>query len=247
MILPKEKIKAENISPGSIVIYSLPKIGKTTALSELDDCLIVDFENGATFVDALKVRVNSMDDLVKLTQALKAEKVKTGKNPYSKIALDTVSKLEEMILPVALRDYKATVQGKNFKGTDVTSLPNGAGYKFVRDAFTRIVDVFHELCDHLILVGHVKSSMIEKEGREVNVKDLDLTGKLKNIVCASADVVGYLFRKKDGLYISFKAGNDITCGSRCQHLRGEVFMLGELLEDGSHKYFWDKIFVGETK
>lgn len=243
MELPKEKIKAKGLSPRRVVVYGLPKLGKTTALAELEDCLIVDFEKGAKFVDALKVHINGLGEMGELTQALQIEKEKQGKNPYNKIALDTATALEELVLPLAARDYKATAMGKNWQGTDVRTLPNGAGYLYIREAFQRIVDVFDDLCDHLILVGHVKDAMIDKNGKEVNAKDLDLAGKLRNIVCAKADAVGYLYRRKDGLHINFKSSDEITCGSRCLHLRGQDFLLGELKEDGTHEYHWNKIFI----
>ena len=100
------------------------------------------------------------------------------------------------------------------------------------------------LCDHLILVGHLKDSLIDKKGKEVNAKDLDLTGKLKTIVCAKADAVAYMHRDKKGIWLNFKSSDELNCGSRCQHLRGKDILLGEISEDGeSHNYYWDKIYI----
>ena len=42
MELPKTKVKASRKSPKNMIIYGAPKIGKTTVLSQLDDCLIID-------------------------------------------------------------------------------------------------------------------------------------------------------------------------------------------------------------
>ena len=247
MELPEKIIKAEGLSPQRVVIYGLPKMGKTTALTALENCLIVDFEKGSNFVDALKVRVNSIKDLGDLILALEAKQEELGgKNPYPYLALDTVSALEELILPTAARDYKATPMGKNWNGKDVRTLPNGAGYLYIRNAFQRVVDKFDAVTDHLILVGHVKDSMVDKMGKEVNAKDLDLAGKLRNIVCSKADAVAYAFRKKDGIYLNFKSSDELTCGSRCLHLRGQEIHLGELNEDGTHDYKWEQVFLKEN-
>ena len=63
MELPKEKVKASRKSPKNMIIYGAPKIGKTTVLSQLDNCLIIDLEDGSDMLDALKVKAHSLKDL----------------------------------------------------------------------------------------------------------------------------------------------------------------------------------------
>ena len=58
MELPKTKVKALPKSPKNMVIYGPPKIGKTTALSKLEGCLIIDLEEGSDMVEALKIAVD---------------------------------------------------------------------------------------------------------------------------------------------------------------------------------------------
>jgi hypothetical protein len=55
--LPKTKIKADRVNPKTMVIFSQPKMGKTTVVSKLDNCLTLDLENGSHFVDSLKMDV----------------------------------------------------------------------------------------------------------------------------------------------------------------------------------------------
>ncbi len=47
--------------------------------------------------------------------------------------------------------------------------------------------------------------MLEKKGKEVAVKDLDLTGKIKQITCANADAVGYIYREDEETMVSFNS------------------------------------------
>ena len=126
--------------------------------------------------------------------------------------------------------------GKNFdkdqKGVSVLSLPNGAGYLYLRIAFKRWIDRLNKLADHVILVGHLKDKMLDKKGKEVSSKDLDLTGKIKQITCANADAIGYIYRESDNTMISFNSMNDITAGSRCYHLKGQDIKLD-----------WTQIFI----
>ena len=231
MELPTKKVKASRKSPKNMIIYGPPKIGKTTVLSQLDDCLIIDLEDGSDMVDALKVKVNSLSDL----QAIGTAIMKQGR-PYKYIAIDTISKLEEWCEVEAKSIYKETPMGKNFDskntGASVLSLPNGAGYLYLRMAYKKWIDKLNKLADHIILVGHLKDKMLEKKGKEVAVKDLDLTGKIKQITCANADAVGYIYREGEETMISFNSMEDVTAGSRCAHLEGATMPLA-----------WDSIFI----
>ncbi len=126
IVLPTKKVKAERQNPKRIVIYSKPKTGKTTAYAGLDNNLILDLENGADYVDALKVNINSLQELLDTGKAIK----EAGK-PYKFITVDTVTALEDMIMPLAIKLYKQTPMGKNFDGDTVITLPNGAGYLYI--------------------------------------------------------------------------------------------------------------------
>lgn len=136
MELPKTKTKAKRKDPKSIVIFSQPKMGKTTILAGLDNCLLIDLEKGSYFVDALCFDVLDEAEkqdklpiviLKRLINKIAEENKKTGKKVYKYIALDTVTALEDVVLPLANKMYKDTPMGKNWIGDDVTTLPNGAG------------------------------------------------------------------------------------------------------------------------
>jgi len=230
-MLPKTIVKASRKSPKNMVIYGPPKIGKTTMLSKLDNCLIIDLEDGSDMVDALKVKVNNLSML----SAIGKEIMKENK-PYKYVAIDTVSKLEEWCETEGKRIYMQTPMGKNFEqknpGASVLSLPNGAGYLYLRIAFKQWIDRLNMLANHIILVGHLKDKMLEKKGKEVSVKDLDLTGKIKQITCANADAIGYIYRENDITMISFNSLEDTVAGSRCAHLKGQTMPLE-----------WNKIFI----
>ena len=231
MKLPTEKVKASRKSPKNMIIYGAPKIGKTSVLAELDDCLIIDLEDGSDMVDALKIKAHSLKDLQEIGTAI----IKEGK-PYKYIAIDTISKLEEWCEGYAKQIYMKTPMGKNFDqknpGASVLSLPNGGGYLYLRMAYKEWMDKLNKLADHVILVGHLKDKMLEKKGKEVAVKDLDLTGKIKQITCANSDAVGYIYREGEETMISFDSLEDVTAGSRCDHLKGATMPLS-----------WDKIFI----
>jgi hypothetical protein len=253
IVLPTTKIPASIKSPRNLIILSKPKTGKTTLLAELDNCLILDLEKGTDGIDAMKIHASSIEEIKQIGEAIK----KAG-NPYTYIAVDTVTALEEMCIPYAEKLYAKTSMGKNWfkkkldgtlaedsgKATygSILNLPNGGGYFYLREAFTKVVEFIKTWAPRTILVGHVKDTLLDKAGVEVSSLDLDLTGKLKRISTSQSDAIGYLYRKNGVNKITFKTTDEIACGARPPHLRNEEFVISELKDDKLVTY-WDKIYI----
>lgn len=241
--LPTERIKAKDSNPGKLFIFSAPKVGKTTLIAALDNCLLIDLEHGSKFVDAMKVEINSIEELSQLIALIAKENKERNGYMYKYIALDTVTKLEEMVKPLALKMYRETPMGKNFTDDDILSLPQGAGHYWLRRAFKKVWESMLPLCETLILLGHVKDKSIAKDGKDLSVKDIDLSGKLRNITAADNDAIAYLHREDNKCYMSFKTGDDVTCGARPMHLRNKEILVSEWdPKTDTFQFYWDKIF-----
>jgi energy-coupling factor transporter ATP-binding protein EcfA2 len=231
--LPTKIVKATTKSPKNMIIFSKPKVGKTTLLAQLDNCLIIDLENGTDYVDAMKVKANSVADIAKIGKAI----TDAGK-PYKFIAIDTITALEEMCIPYAEELYSKSAMGKSWftKGKaeygSILNMANGAGYPWLRQAFEKIL-------------GYIKTlaTLLEKNGAEFNSLDLDLTGKLKRITTSNSDAIGYLYRKGNQNILSFKTNDEIACGARPEHLRNAEIVVSEVNADGSITTSWDKVFI----
>ena len=236
IILPTSKVKATRQNPKRIVIYSKPKTGKTTAFAGLDNNLLIDLENGADYVEAMKLKVNSLKELYDAGKAIK----EAGK-PYKYITIDTVTALEEMIMPLAVKLYRNTTMGKNFDGENVLTLANGAGYLYIRQAFFQVLDFIDTLAPHIILSGHIKDKQVDDKGQMVMSANIDLTGKIKSLICANADAIGYMYRRGNETVLSFKTNEEVTCGARPEHLRNEEIVISEMI-DGKVSVNWDKIY-----
>jgi hypothetical protein len=229
--LPTQKSKPKHVDPRVLIIYSPPKAGKTTLLSKLDNCLIIDLENGTDYLECLKINVNNYRELEEVFEALKKN------NPYKYIAIDTITKMEDWAEMRATFNYKGTNMGKNFQGQSVLQLtsPNGfsPGYLWLRQAFNKYIDQFASLGSKLILVAHLREKEIEKDSKMVSAKDLDLAGKSRSYTCANADAIGYVYRDVENkMMINFKSAENVICGSRCEHLAGQKF-----------EFSWDKIYT----
>jgi len=245
IVLPKEKVKAKVENPRFLIIFGKPKAGKTTLASKLDNNLIIDLEGGSEFLEALAVQARSVKDLGDIANAIREEIKSTGKKPYKYITLDNASRLEEICLSYAATLYRQTPMGKNYQGNDVRTLPNGSGYMYLQQAVRKVIDMFRDLCDNFILIGHLKDKMINKEGEELSEMSLDLVGKLANIICGEADAVGYVYRKKNETHISFEGGDNSVREARAPHLRGKNIVIAESDDNNNIKVYWDKIYLPE--
>jgi hypothetical protein len=228
-----------------LIIFGKPKAGKTTLASRLDNNLIVDLEGGSEFLEALAVQARSVKDLGDIATAIREEIKQTGKKPYKYITLDNASRLEEICLSYAAQLYRATPMGKNYSGNDVRTLPNGSGYMYLQQAVRKVIDMFRDLCDNFILIGHTRDKLINKEGEELSEMSLDLVGKLANIICGEADAVGYVYRKRNETHISFEGGDNSVREARAPHLRGKNIVIAESDENNDIKVYWDKIYLPE--
>ena len=215
---------------------------KTSALAQLENNLIIDLEGGSQFIDAMAVQARSVNELGEIAQAIRAKNKEVGHNFYKHITIDNATRLEEMCLSYAKLLYLATPMGKNYKGEDIRTLPNGSGYMYLRQAVRKVIDMFRELCDEFVLVGHVKDVQIEQNGEELSQMALDLVGKLGSIICGEADAVGYLYRKGNETHISFKGGDGTIKEARAPHLRGQDIVIATGNEDGTITTYWNKIY-----
>jgi len=236
IVLPTKKVKADRINPKRLIIYSKPKTGKTSAFAGLEGNLIIDLENGADYVEAIKVKANNLQELKEIGKA-----IKEANYPYKYVTIDTVTALEDMVMPLAINLYKQTPMGKNYSGDSILTLPNGAGYLYVRQAFFQVLDFIDTLAPQIILSGHIKDKQVDEKGEMVMSANIDLTGKIKSLICANADAIGYMFRKGEQTILSFKTNEEVTCGARPEHLRNEEIVISEMV-NGELITHWEKVY-----
>jgi hypothetical protein len=236
IVLPTKKVKADRVNPKRLIIYSKPKTGKTSAFAGLDGNLIIDLENGADYVEAIKVKANNLQELKEIGKA-----IKEANYPYKYVTIDTVTALEDMVMPLAINLYKQTSMGKNYSGDSVLTLPNGAGYLYIRQAFFQVLDFIDTLAPQIILSGHIKDKQVDDKGEMVMSANIDLTGKIKSLICANADAIGYMFRRGEQTILSFKTNEEVTCGARPEHLRNEEIVISEMVNSELITH-WEKVY-----
>lgn len=233
------------VNPRRLVIYSKPKSGKTTLCATLPNSLLLDFEEGSDYVEGYKVKIRNLKELFEVGQ-----KILDAGKPYQTGIIDTATALEDMVLPLALKKYRETPMGRNFglrpdgtydPNSNVLTLPKGAGYYFLRLAFFQIVDYIDSLFERTIYLGHLKDASMDDETNQVIAANIDLTGKIKTLICSQSDTIGYLYRKGKETHITFETSDTISCGSRSPHLKNQDIIVGEEIE-GKFVSYWDRIY-----
>lgn len=243
IVLPTEKISPVRTNPKFLIVFGKPKCGKTTITANLEKNLIIEMEpTGADFLNAMYVNVNSITELYEVYQAIRDKNTEANKPIYDYITLDYATKLQDMVMPLALQLYQKTPMGKTYTG-DILALPNGAGHQYVRTAFMKVINMFKSLAPTLILICQTKDNQITKQGTEVTELSIDLMGQLARLVAADADAVAYCYRDKNKTYLNFNGGTDYLVEARPPHLRGREIVIAESDEINNLTFHWDEIFL----
>ncbi len=258
--LPKKKLPALHKSPSTLIVMSEIKLGKTSLMAGLENCLLIELEpKRADHVEAMKIYANTVEEIAEI-----GKQIKEADYPYKYVALDTLTALERICMPYAEKLYSQKLVGKNwFKrnndGTlandsgkaiygDILNLPKGAGYKHLQEAVMKIIEMVKKMAPYIIFVGHLKEVNYEKDGTEYSALELDMSGKLRRLIPSMVDSVGYMYRHSPNInYISFIASKEVKCGGSAAHIRNKEFPISELktLEDGTEELVthWDKIYI----
>lgn len=264
MELPTKRREAQNYNPKLLVLFGKPKSGKSTLMASLESNLIIDLEDGYRALSVMDVQVRSAAQLFEVEKLIKAEIAKNGECPYKFITIDNATRLEEMSLPYAAHLYRSTAMGAGWgmmkdnlgrpvkdannkpvpdHKADVRTLPNGAGYLYLRQALRKMIDMFKPLCETLILVAHVKEKQIKKDAEEMSEMSVDLAGKLGDIICGEADAIGYIYREKNKTFISFEGGDSTIREARPLHLRGKKIEVAHSDEENNVVVDMSNVFI----
>ena len=252
-----ESKKATLKEPKFLIIYSKPKVGKSSLLMDLPKSLLIDLEDGADFYDGNSLNVTKISReqelhpikvLKETARKIEEANKESGSPVYDFIVLDSATVLEDLAAILATANYKKTLIGKGFTGKDVvTELPNGQGYNFLRMGFEELYEPFTKLAGKcFILVVHTKDNLLNKDGKEIMTSDLNLTGKSKMITASRADGIAHLYRSKTEKltnYLSFKGNEtDVNVGCRLPYLANKEFKISEMTEEEGLITHWEQIF-----
>ena len=73
--------------------------------------------------------------------------------------------------------------------------------------------------------------------------------KTGRVLASRSDAIGYMYRDDfSNTILSFNSNDKfVDCGSRPEHLRNKDVVLGEMQDDGTINYHWERIFPSESE
>lgn len=268
-VLPDTITEVKETNPVDLIIVAIPKMGKSTVVAELTkgklgEALLFNLDKNGTdylsgkfiniyptsttsFVEAYSNYIGYRDALLK------------AKGKYKYLIVDTLTDLDEMSELGGTYAYMYGVpQGKNFNRDTktgavlpyghpefkmVSSLPEGYGYKHTRKWFLDQIAIFSEIAPYRIYTAHVKDKLIKNAQDEVITgMELNLTGKLKQIMSTKISCMCKLVADDNKRYLSFEVDNDnIIAGSRVPHLEGQV-LISDKDKKGNITTYWENIY-----
>jgi hypothetical protein len=252
MELPFEPKKPLNQDPRFTVLFGRIKSGKTTICGAIPNSLLIDLEaksnadedGGSWHVECVSLKATCLKDIGQIIKAIKDWKNEKGVDPYDTIVIDHSSKLEDIADEYAVQLYKQSPQGARYDKKSMTEMGQGYGYKWIREAYVKILNQFREIAKHVVLIGHTKFTQKDsRAGGEITEMSVDLTGKLSEIVAGEADAVGYVHRKENETRICFQPSENMICGARSEHLRNKDIVVATSDEAGKVTCDWTTVFT----
>jgi hypothetical protein len=240
--LPEKITEVRETAPNDLILISVPKTGKSTILAELTkgkngEGILFNLEKGGTdylsgkFLDIYPTATTSMREALDNYKGYRDLLLK-NKGKYKFLLIDSLTALNDLAEIMGTYYYMYSIpQGKNFNKDPktgkvydfedplfktVNSLPEGYGYQYSRKWFLDQIDMFSEIAPYRIYTAHVKDKLIKNSQDEtISGMEINLTGKLKNIMSSRVSAMCKLIADGDKRYLSFQVDNDnVIAGSR---------------------------------
>ena len=220
----------------------------------------------AKFEDLIKLLDEVQKAGTTITKDENGNTVSTYKCPYNGVIIDTLTEVDSWSEVKGTVNYMSKPQGKKYNrktddkgvvlkqnGKDLMYRPTdaewesahelgqGFGYRYSREVMVQLIERVHSLFPKVIWVCHVKDKFVG-ESTDLAIKEISLTGKVKDILSGKVDTIMYGFRDKNKLNVTFEETSDYG-GSRCSYLSGKTLLLSESNESDEVTTNWKDIFV----
>lgn len=242
------------IPPSFMIVYGIPKTGKSTLMSLLphESTAILDFRAEYDHLEGSILKIASMDDLNKAMGILKA-------NRYKRVVLDNATWLFDLFEPVIIKYFlEKTPMGRKYVGAKfnrVEDLPPEATYNYwfvQRTSIKDLISTFQRYCETVILVAHMReqSQLAEyfskRSGGHIHAAfSPAIPNKLCDELVGMADAVATFTMDNGNNILDFNNNGGAIGQARCRHLAGKEIVIGKKkVKDGqvTVAQYWGKVF-----
>lgn len=173
---------SRDLSNKYILLYSRPKVGKTSFAASIPNNLIFCFEKGVNFLSGIyAVDVPRWTDFKALLRQLRKPEMK---EKYTTVTLDTIS--------IAWSLCEQFICDQNQVKT-IASIPWGRGYQEVVAEFSGALREISLLGYGMVLITHAKIKSVKVDDENtVEMVSPNIPERVQDIVNALVDIIGYI-------------------------------------------------------
>lgn len=240
LVIPASIEPASTAEPQTVAFYGDQKIGKSETVAKLGltpaELLHIDTHEGTNFIATRRVRVASLSEWLELcglpiTPNASAPAVSPllaawRAHPFRFLAIDVLDDVEAWALETAEANYRRMPVGRNFGGVSILELDMGLGYGYMRDAFLKLIQpVWGGSRWTTIFIIHSRAKFLGATvaPTEAVADQIDLTGKVRKMICNKVDAVGHFTKNANGqLQLSFQTKEKVICGLRARYLHNQM-------------------------
>lgn len=222
--------------PGVHILYSIPKMGKSTLAAcfspkGMDDVLVMDTESGYIDIECNRINVGSMD-------VLRDAWTYAYKSKYGTVVLDPIDQVyiwaKKQCLTFANKNKPADKQY-----SVIGEIPEGVGWDRSKEiTLQNILNPAIKLKEAgkvVVLVSHVKSPN-DQPGQE-KMRTIDLPGSLSRTLSAAVDGIMLMYKdssiQHDKRFVTMHPYQQVDAGCRWKEWANQVF---EIPLDDPFKY-----------
>jgi hypothetical protein len=215
----QKTVITKDLSGKYLLLYSKPKVGKTSFAAQIDKNLILATELGTNAIDNLSVvPILKWADVKQVLKQLRDPK---ARELYNTVTFDTISIASDLV-----EKYICSREGVD----SIRDIPFGQGFKMVAKELQETLREITLLGFGLILICHSKekpSSFTDEEGNTIPCVEPDLS---KNVYSVCNSLVDGIFHigvefDKDGKshrYLYTRQTPTIFAGSRWKYLAPKI-------------------------
>ena len=175
-LLPKEKTKPQtDLSAYTIMLYGMPKIGKTHFAAQFPDVLMMATEAGLTALECYQIPIDSWPTFLDACSELAA-----GTDRFKSVCLDTLDNLWS---------YCRTYIIEKFRVEHESDMSYGKGYSLVQTEFARVLTKLSHMDFGLVMTSHCTVNEFQTRTGLTHRYVPTLPTKARNVVIGMSDLI----------------------------------------------------------
>ena len=176
--LPTAKTKpTTDLAKQSILLYGVPKLGKSTFASQFPEAVFLECEPGLNHLEVFKVPTYSWEAFLEACKL-----IAKGDHNFKTLVIDTVDNAFKMC-----SDYVCAKHGIEYEG----DMGHGKGWALVKNEWNRVLTRLASLPYGLILISHAVDKTIETRTGEFTKTTPSLPDRARNVVLGMVDIILY--------------------------------------------------------